>query len=113
MILHAENWQIFMAHSFDRAVVQIDVCNFNLFRQRSRINREAVILGGDRHFARTQILYRLIRATMSEFQFEGIAAKGEAEHLMPEANTEHRLFRDQLANAFVGVGERFWITRTI
>src|SRR5450755_389686 len=33
MILHAEDWQFFVAHSFVIFVVQIDVCHFDFFRQ--------------------------------------------------------------------------------
>src|SRR5678815_3313770 len=62
MILHTEDWQFLVTHSFDCAVVQVDVRHFNLGGERLRIHGETVILRGDRHFARAQIFDRLIRA---------------------------------------------------
>ena len=50
MILHAEDRQFLVTHSFDCAVVQVDVSHFNLGGERLRIHGEAVILRGDRHF---------------------------------------------------------------
>src|SRR5437764_10069371 len=70
MILHTENRQFLVTHSFDCAVVQVDVGYFNLGGERLRIHRETMILRGDRHFASMQIFDRLIRAAMTEFQLE-------------------------------------------
>ena len=70
MILHTEDWQLLVTHSFDCAVVQVDVAHFNLGGERLRIHGETVILRGDRHFASAQIFDRLIRSAMAKFQFE-------------------------------------------
>ena len=51
MILHAEDRQFFMAHAFDRAVVEIHVRHFDFVRQTCRIDSEAVILRSDRDLA--------------------------------------------------------------
>ena len=32
MILHTENWQFFVAHSFHRPVIQVDVSDFDIRR---------------------------------------------------------------------------------
>ena len=71
MILHAEDRQFVVPHSFHGSVVQIYVRHFHVGRQRLGIDRETVILRRDRHFTVAQILHRLIRAVMPEFQFEG------------------------------------------
>ena len=88
MILHAEDRQFLVTHSFDCAVVQVDVSHFNLGGERLRIHGEPVILRGDRHFAGAQIFDRLIRAAMAELQFECRSAKRESENLMAETNPE-------------------------
>ena len=51
MILHTEDRQFLVAHSFDGAVVQVDVGYFNLGGKRLRIDSEPVILRSDRHFS--------------------------------------------------------------
>jgi len=33
MILHTKDWQLFVPHSFDRPIVQVDVGYFDFFRQ--------------------------------------------------------------------------------
>ena len=48
MILHTENRQFFMAHSFHRSVIQIDMSDLNIRRQRFRIDRKTMVLRGDR-----------------------------------------------------------------
>jgi hypothetical protein len=77
-----------VTHSFDCAVVQVDVRHFNLGGERLRIHGETVILRGDRHFASAQIFDRLIRAAMAKFQFECGSAKSEPENLMAKTNPE-------------------------
>ena len=113
MILHAEDRQLAMPHSFDRSVVQIDVRDFDFLRQRFGIDRKTVILRSDRYFPAAQIFHRLIAAAMPEFQFESAAAKREAEHLMPETNAEDRFLPHQTANGFMRVGQGGRIARAV
>src|SRR5437773_6416595 len=88
VILHTKDRQFLVTHSFDCAVVQVDVGHLNLGGERLRIDGEAVILCGDRHFAGAQIFDRLIRAAMAEFQLECRSAKSEPENLMTKTNPE-------------------------
>ena len=54
-----------------------------------------------------QLLHRMIRAAVAELQLERLAADGEAEDLVAEADAEHRHVRlHQLADVVDGVGER-------
>src|SRR4051812_30199980 len=92
MILHAENRQFLVTHSFDCAVVQIDVSDFNVGGKRLGIDGEAMILRSDRHFAGAQIFDRLIRAAVPKFQLECRSAKSEAKDLMTETNPEDWFF---------------------
>ena len=88
MILDTEDREFLVPHSFDRAVVQVDVRYFDVFRERLSIDGEPVVLCGDRYFATAQIFYRLVGAAVAEFQFECRSAKGESENLMTETNSE-------------------------
>ncbi len=92
-----------MPHSFDRAIVRVDVRHFHVRRERLRIDGEPVVLCGDRHFAAAQIFYRLVGAAVAEFQFECRSAKREAENLMTETNPKDWFLAHQIAHRFVRV----------
>jgi hypothetical protein len=47
VVLDAKDWQFLVAHSFNGLIVQVNVREFDVFRQRFRIHRETVVLGGD------------------------------------------------------------------
>src|SRR5215470_3231450 len=72
-----------------------------------------MILRGDRHFARKQILNRLIRAAMAKLQFECRSAKREPENLVTKTNPEDWFLTHQIVHGFVCVIERRGIARTI
>jgi hypothetical protein len=44
MILDGKHWQYLMSQSSDRVVVEIDVCDLDIRRQRLRIDREPMIV---------------------------------------------------------------------
>ena len=90
MILNAENRLAFVSHAFDGPVVQIDAIDRNIGRQGGGIDREAMVLRSDFNFAGLQILHRLVRTAMSEFQFECLAAKRLSQNLMSETDAESR-----------------------
>ncbi len=103
-----------MTHSFVGVVVEIDVRDFDVAGgQRFGIDTETVILGGDFHFLRKQILYRMIRTVMAELQFEGFSAQREAAELMSEANTEDRNAAEELLNILDGVADWLRVAGTI
>src|SRR6266480_7783843 len=80
--------------------------DFDIRRERVRIDSKTVILRGDRHFAAAQVFHRLIRAAMSKFQLEGRSAEGEAKHLVPETNPEDRLLAHQIAQGLMRIRDR-------
>ena len=91
VILDAEQRERAVAHAFVRVVVQIYVRDFDVARrQRIRVDAEAVILRCDLDFLRAQILHRMVRAVMAEFQLERVAAERQAAELMAEADAEDR-----------------------
>ena len=114
MVLHAEERQLFVAHALVGVVVEIDVRDFDVARgQRFGIDAEAVILRGDFDFLREQVLYRMIRAVMAEFQLESFAAQSEAAELMAKADTENGDATKKFLNIFDGVADGLRIAGTI
>jgi len=90
VILHAEERERFVAHSFIGLIVQVYVRDFYIFgRERIRIYAKTVILRGDFHLLGQQILYGMIRTVVAEFQLERLPAEREAAQLVAEANAEH------------------------
>src|SRR5213080_2304695 len=65
VVLHAEHRLRLVAESLDRAVVQVDVRDPDVFRQRLRVDGKAVILGSDFDLTGLEFLHRMIRATVS------------------------------------------------
>src|SRR5262245_1328400 len=90
MVLHAEHGMLAMPQPFDRAVVQVDVSDLDVGRKRLRIDGKAVVLRGDFHLAGLELLHRMVRAAMSEFELERVAAHRQAKNLMTEADSEYR-----------------------
>ena len=67
-------------------------------------DREAVVLAGDLDLAGGQVLDRVVGAVMAEGHLLGAPAQRQPEHLVAEADAEHRLAAgDQLADLGHGV----------
>jgi hypothetical protein len=114
VILHAEQWQVFVAHALIGVVVQVEVGHLDVAGgERFRINAESVILCGDLDLAGQQILDWMIRAVMAEFQFESLAAEGQATKLVTEADSKDGNPAGQLANAFMRISDRLGIARAV
>src|SRR5258705_4597841 len=90
MVLHGEHRLAGMAEPFDRAVIKVEMGHLDVGRQRARIDGESVILRGDFHLARLELLDRMVRAAMAELQLERLSADGEAEDLVTQADAEGR-----------------------
>src|SRR5665811_1428008 len=98
MVLHAEDRLAAVAEAFERPIVQIDVGDFDLAQvERIRVHGEAVIVRGDLHASGELIAHRMVGAAMSEFELVGLAAEGEAEQLVAQADAEDGLASDELA----------------
>ena len=95
----------FVAHAFDRLVVEVDVGDFDFGRERIGIDCEAVVLRSDGNLPGAEILDRLVAAAVAELQFEGAAAVGVGEELVAEADAEDGFFADELAKFAVDVVE--------
>ena len=102
-----------MAHAFDGAVVEVDVGDFHVRRQRVRVHGEPVVLGGDGDPSGAEVLDRLVAAAVAEFQLEGGATEGVAEDLVAQADAENRDLAEQLPDFVVDVVERRRITGAV
>src|SRR2546425_11724775 len=88
MILHAEHRTRAMAEALDGSVVQIEMRHLDVLGQRRRVDGEAVVLRSDFDLPGLELLHRMIRAAMTEFQLERLAPHREAEDLMTEADAK-------------------------
>jgi len=104
VILNAEDRQAFVPQPFQRLVVQIDVTELDVGGQPGRVDCEAVVLGRDLDLARRLIPDRVIGASMTELELEGLGAKCLAEELMAQANPENR-YSAPLGRGF----DKWWV----
>ncbi len=91
MVLDGENGQFLMAQAFYRAVIQIEMSDFQRVGQTIRIHCIAMVLGGNVSPAGSQVSHRMISAPVAEFQFEGLAAEGVGDKLISQADAHDRL----------------------
>src|SRR5208282_1048213 len=105
MILHGEERHPDAAQAFDGVVVEVYMRQLRAAAHRIGVKRDAMILRCDFHLAGAQILDRVIGAMMPEIQFVGFSSEREAENLMPETNSEHRLLAQDAAHRLTGVGK--------
>ena len=92
MELHAEVWADARANALVGSVVDVDEPWLPIRRKSGILNRVPMILARDVTTPREQVLHGLIHAAMSVGQFVGIAAGGEGEDLVTQANPEDRFF---------------------
>jgi len=97
MILHRKHRTIQTDQSFDRVIVQTQMCDRDLTERcvhygwliRNRIDRvgdlyrEIVVLRRDLDLSRADVHDRMIRPMMAELQLIGFEPQRETENLMP------------------------------
>ena len=114
VVLHAEQRQRAMAQAFQRVVVQVDVRQFDFaLLQRIGIDGEVVVVRGDLDLAGRECLHRMVAAVVSELELVGLAAEGEADELMAEADAEDGDFAHHAANVVLRVGHRLGIAGAV
>ncbi len=72
------------------AVEQRNVSFFNAFRQRLRVDREAVVHRDDLDLAGGVVLDRMVGAVMALMHLLGLGAERQRQHLVAEADAEDR-----------------------
>jgi len=103
MVLNAEDGMTTMPHPFHRTIIEIDVGDFHVRRQRFRVDRKTMILSSDRNPSSGQIFDRLIPAAMTKLQFCSIPTVGEAEKLVSETNPKDWALANELLQFLVQV----------
>ncbi len=68
MVLHGERRQRLVANTFNCAVVQIDMRDFQIVAQRIRHDGEVMVLRCDFNRVREQIFNRMVAAMMAEMK---------------------------------------------
>src|SRR6185436_19114439 len=98
VVLDREDGEVAMAEALDGAVVQVHVRQLErgIVEERG-IHREAVVLRGDLDLSGAQVLHRMVRPTVAELELEGLAAAGEPEDLVAEADAKDGPRFDELA----------------
>jgi hypothetical protein len=77
MVLYAKQRDLAVPHPFQRAVVEVDVRQFDIGGQSGGIDSETVILRGDLDLARAVIEDGLIGPPVAEFQLERLRSQGQ------------------------------------
>src|SRR3569623_2445678 len=114
MTLKTERGFVGARKTRQRTVEQRNVRDAAIGRQRSRGDRESVILRRDQYLLAIQVLHRMIGDVMAEFHFHRLAARGQRHQLMAEANAEGRYTAlDQFARSGDGIIARFGIARSV
>ena len=89
MVLDGENREISMSEGFAGAVVEVDLCDDDVWVfEGIGVGGEAVVLGGDEDFACGEVFDGLVGAAVAEFEFVGFSAEGVGEDLVAEADAE-------------------------
>ena len=83
-------------------------------RQRSLVDRKAMVLAGDADATAIQVFDRMVGAVVAEFHFESLGTTGQCHDLMAQANAECRCTGiDQGAGCRDGVVARLRIARAV
>ena len=92
MILDGEERELAVAHPFDRPIVEVQMVDFKAARPGNAIrianHREAMVLRGDEDLTRADVAHGMVTAAMPIGKLRGVAPEGEADELMPQADTE-------------------------
>src|SRR4030095_9762112 len=114
VVLHREHRPLAMAEAIARVVVEVHVARLPAPPGDGLgVDREAVVLRGDLHLVRGQILHGVVRAVMAERQLVRTPARGESEDLVAEADAEDRYLAQELAHRIHEVWHRFGVARAV
>ncbi len=92
MILHAECG---LVSEFEAAIAAVEQAGVRCLRvggERGGVDRKAVVHAGNLNRAVAEPLHRMVRAAVALVHLLGLRADGKAQHLMPQADAEQRLF---------------------
>ena len=81
--------------------------------ERVGIDGEAVVLRGDLDAAGAEVFDRMVAAAVAELELVGLAAEGQAEELVAEADAEDRDLADEMADVVLRVRHRLRIAGAV
>ena len=114
MTLEAECRLVRALHPLQASIEQGLVSNPQVVRQTRFVNREAVVLAGDQYSAVIDVLHRMVGAVMAKLHFYRRGATGQAQQLVPQANSEHRdICFEKRLNSVNRIGAGLRITRAV
>lgn len=90
MKLHRLQAKIPNSHSLDGLIIQAHMGYFSLRRRNSHM--VTMILRRDIDLAASQILHRMIAASMTELEPGSLTAKSQSQKLMPQTDADYRPF---------------------
>src|ERR671911_1926988 len=96
VVLDREGGHLQALQALDDAVVGVGVGHPDIGREAVAVDREAVVVAGDRDPAGGQLDHRLVDPPVAELEPDGAAPDGLAEQLVAEADAEHRHLAEQL-----------------
>ena len=101
MVLHRKNRKAAVPESLQCIIVEVDVGDFNvLVLEAFYGDGKPVVLRGDFNPPRGKVFYRLVCASMPEFQFVGSSPHSDPQKLNPEADSENRPVPQKLPDGF-------------
>ena len=114
MVLDGEDGFGGVAETFEGLVVEVDVGGFSAAGfEGGEVDGEAVVLGGDFDFFGADVLDGLVAAAVTEFEFVGCGAHGEAEELVAEADAEDGFLADEFFQGVLDVGDGFGVAGAV
>lgn len=90
--LKTEGRRICALNALQRAIEQRLMRGFKVGWQRSRVDRESVVLARDQYRIITHILHWMIRTMVTQLHFYRLCPAGKREELAAETNAEERYF---------------------
>jgi hypothetical protein len=113
VVLDAEGLRVWDRQSFHGLVVQVQVRHDGLASYAGVVHREAMVLRGDFHATRDQVLDRLIRASVAELHLVRLAAQRQGEKLVAQTDAKYGYLPQQRGNGFLRAHDSGGVTRTI
>src|SRR5215208_5289398 len=113
VVLHAPGPLLGARDALDGAVVEVAVGQLNAISERILANSEAVILARYLDTSRLQVSDGMVRAVVAERQLVGLAAEGEPEELVSEADPECRDPTEQRTQSVDRRSEGGRVARTV
>ena len=103
-----------MSQAFERSIVEVEMSQLDvIFTYARRINSETVVVRCDFDLPGSDILHRLVPASMPELQFECGASKGASDKLVTQTNSKYRYLFGKLFYFFDNSGDCCGIARTV